>query len=100
MLDMTENPMGMTEYLYKTLRQLTVDDNEYFALEDDGSGLELMELINWNDKSEESFTVSLPGLKITDIHDGKATVEFVAEGDDYILNAQANPSTAPTPTGI
>lgn len=98
-LDMTENPMGMTEYLYKTLRQLTVDDNEYFALEDDGSGLELMELINWNDKSEESFTVSLPGLKITDIQDGKATVEFVAEGDDYILNAQGEPIYSPNTDG-
>ncbi|MDE5920555.1 MAG: DUF4929 domain-containing protein, partial [Paramuribaculum sp.] len=94
-LDMTENPMGMTEYLYKTLRQLTVDDNEYFALEDDGTGLELMELIDWNAKSEESFTASLPGLRITNINDGKATVEFVAEGDDYILNAQGEPIYSP-----
>lgn len=90
-LDMLENPMGMTEYLYKTLRQLTVDDSEYFALEDDGSGLELMELIRWNAKSEESFTAMLPGLKIKDIQDGVATIEFVAEGDDYILNAQGEP---------
>ncbi len=90
-LDMTENPMGMTEYLYKTLRQLTVDDNEYFALEDDGSGLELMELIKWNANSDESFTASLPGLKLTDIRNGKATIEFVAEGDNYILNAQGEP---------
>lgn len=90
-LDMTENPFGMTEYLYQTFRQLTVDDSEYFALEDDGNGLELMDLIKWNASSEESFTVSLPGLRLTNISNGKATVEFVAEGDDYILNANGEP---------
>lgn len=90
-LDMLENPMGMTEYFYKTLRQLTVDDSEYFALEYDGNGLELMELIHWNAKSDESFTAKLPGLKIKDIKNGVATIEFVAEGDDYILNAQGEP---------
>lgn len=87
-LDMVENPMGMAGYLYKTFRNLTIDDKEYFALEDDGSGLDLMKLINWNANSDESFAVALPGIKITGIADGKASLEFVAEGEDYILNSK------------
>ena len=87
-LDMVENPMGMADYLYKAFKNLTVDDKEYFALEDDGNGLDLMALINWNANSTESFAVSLPGIKITNVADGKATLEFVAEGEDYILNSK------------
>lgn len=90
-LDMVENPMGMTEYLYKVFRALTVGDQEYFALEDDGTGIELMELINWNAGSSETFTASLPGLKLTNIANGKATIKFVAEGEDLILNSQGQP---------
>lgn len=90
-LDMKENPMGMSDYLYKTLRQLTVDDREYFALEDDGLGLELMELINWDANSTETFAVSLPGLRITSIANGKATVEFVKTGENYIYGSNGKP---------
>lgn len=90
-LDMTENPMGMTEYLYKVFRALTVGDQEYFALEDDGTGLDLMELIKWNASSTETFSASLPGLKLTNIANGKATIAFVAEGEDLILNSQGQP---------
>lgn len=90
-LDMVENPMGMSDYLYQSFKRLTIDDKEYFALEDDGNGLDLMRLINWNSNSEESFAASLPGIKITGISSGKATLEFVAEGDDYILNSKGEP---------
>lgn len=90
-LDMVENPMGMSDYLYKAFRNLTIDDKEYFALEEDGNGLDLMKLINWNANSEESFAVALPGIKITDIKDGKATLEFVAEGEDFIYNSKGDP---------
>lgn len=87
-LDMVENPMGMSDYLYKAFRDLTVDDKAFFAYEDGGNGLDLMELISWNANSEESFAVALPGIKITSIENGKATLEFVAEGEDYILNSK------------
>lgn len=90
-LDMAENPMGMADYLYRTFRQLTVDDREYFALEEDGTGLELMELIDWNATSDETFSVTLPGLRITSIADGKATVEFVAEGENLIYTSAGQP---------
>lgn len=87
-LDMVENPMGMTDYLYKAFRNLTIDDKAFFAYEDGGNGLDLMSLINWNSNTEESFAVALPGIKITEINNGKATLEFVAEGEDYIYNSK------------
>lgn len=87
-LDMVENPMGMSDYLYKAFRNLTIDDKEFFGYEDGGTGLDLMELINWNSTSVESFAAALPGIKITDIQDGKATLEFVAEGEDFIYNSK------------
>ncbi|MCH5227322.1 MAG: DUF4929 family protein [Muribaculaceae bacterium] len=92
-LDMIENPMGMTDYLYTTLRQLTVEDYEYFANEDEeySIGGPIMKLIGWNADSQESFTVTLPGIKITDIANGKATLEFVEEGENYILNSKGEP---------
>lgn len=90
-LDMVENPMGMADYLYRSFLQLTVDDKEYFALENDGTGLELMNLINWNSSSSETFAVTLPGLRITSISGGKATVEFVTEGDNYIYDSNGKP---------
>lgn len=90
-LDMTDNPMGMSEYLYKAFRQLTIDDNEYFTDPYNEPALALMEMLGWNATSEETFGVSLPGLKITQIKDGKATVEFVSEGDDFILGSDGNP---------
>lgn len=92
-LDMIENPMGMSNYLYTTLRQLTVEDYEYFAYDDEeySTGGALMKLIGWNANSEESFSVSLPGIKLTDIADGKATLEFVEEGYNYILDSKGEP---------
>ncbi len=90
-LDMLENPMGMTNYLYRSFLQLTVDDREYFALEDEGTGWELMELINWNSESAETFSVTLPGLRLTSIADGKAEIEFVTTGDNYIYGTNGEP---------
>lgn len=90
-LDMLENPMGMADYLLKSFLQNTVDDREYFALEEDGFGLELMELLNWNSNSTETFGVTLPGIKVTGIANGKATLEFVEEGENYIYGLDGKP---------
>ena len=92
-LDMVANPMGMSEYLHKSFRQLTVEDKEYFDNADADYSVRLMQLLNWNDASTETFAVTLPGLKITDIDAaaGKATVEFVTEGDNYVLDSAGNP---------
>lgn len=92
-LDMAVNPMGMSEYLHKSFRQLTVEDKEYFDNADADYSMRLMQLLNWNDASAETFAVTLPGLKITgiDAAAGKASVEFVEEGDNYVLDSSGNP---------
>lgn len=87
-IDMVDNPMGMTDYLYTSLKKLTIEDNEYFALEGDGPGLDLMELIHWNATSEEAFNVTLPGIRLSSISDGKATLEFVKEGENFIYDSK------------
>lgn len=92
-LDMTANPMGMTEYLHKSFRQLTVEDKEYFDNADADYSVRLMRLLNWSDASAETFAVTLPGLKITSIDPAtkKASVEFVVEGDNLVLDSNGNP---------
>lgn len=92
-LDMAANPMGMSEYLHKSFRQLTVEDKEYFDNEDADYSLRLMALLNWTESSTETFNVTLPGLKITDFDPAtkKAAVEFVVEGDNYVLGTDGNP---------
>lgn len=89
-LDIIENPMGMKDYLLTTFLQFTINDKEYFTQEEDG-GQALMKLISWDSASSETFEVTLPGLRITDIKDGKATVEFVVEGENFILNSNGEP---------
>lgn len=92
-LDMTANPMGMTEYLHKSFRQLTVEDKEYFDNADADYSVRLMRLLNWSDASAETFAVTLPGLKITSLDPAtkKASVEFVVEGDNLVLDSNGNP---------
>lgn len=92
-LDMVSNPMGMTEYLHKSFRQLTVEDKEYFDNPDADYSLRLMQLINWNDASNETFNVTLPGLKITNINAATKTADvvFVTEGDNLVLDSHGNP---------
>lgn len=92
-LDMAANPMGMAEYLHKSFRQLTVEDKEYFDNADADYSLRLMQLLSWNATSAETFAVTLPGLKITSIDPAtkKAAVEFVVEGDNFVLDSKGDP---------
>lgn len=92
-LDMVSNPMGMAAYMHDLFRNVTVADEEYFANEDSADSLELMELIGWNKDSAETFDVKLKGLKITNLDPatGKGDIEFVVEGDDYVLNSKGEP---------
>lgn len=88
-LSMASNPMGMTDYLYDSLLKLTVKDKEYFDVEDSDQSLRLMELLQWNENSTETFEVSLPNIKIVnyDADSQTADIEFVATGDaDYMLD--------------
>lgn len=88
-LTMVSNPMGMTDYLYDSLLKLTVKDKEYFDVEYSDQSLRLMELLQWNENSTETFEVSLPNIKIVNYNAANQTadIEFVATGDaDYMLD--------------
>lgn len=95
-LTMAANPMGMRDYLYDSFRKLTVDDKEYFAYDEDPEAapesLRLMSLLGWNSTSAETFEVSLPDIKIVnyDAATQTADLEFVVEGDDYVLDKNGN----------
>lgn len=95
-LTMAANPMGMRDYLFDSFRKLTVDDKEYFAYDEDPEAapesLRLMELIGWNATSAETFEVSLPNIKIVNYDPATQTadLEFVATGDDYLLDSDGD----------
>lgn len=88
-ITMQSNPMGMRDYLYDALQKLTVKDKEYFDIEDSPNSVRLMQLLNWNANSAETFEVSLPNIKIVNYNaaDKTAEIEFVATGDaEYMLD--------------
>ena len=76
-LKMTSNPMGLTDVFYDKLKANTLE-NPYWV-EDQAeyapSYTELLEAIGWTSSSDETFSVTLDGIKPgTD-----GTVEFVAD---------------------
>lgn len=91
-LCMATNPMGMSDYLLHTFRQLTVEDNEYFCNEFNELNLALMNKINWNKVSKELFIVKLDNIRLTNIDkDAKtADLEFVVEEPWYMKDLNGN----------
>lgn len=92
-LKMSANPMGMADYLHTSLRRLTIEDAEYFTNEDAGESLSVMEMLNWNKDSHETFDVTLDNIRVVnyDSKTGVADIEFVEEGPNYILDSKGNP---------
>lgn len=94
-LKMVDNPLGMTNVLYDWLRKNTVEDEEYFT--QGYGGPIVMELINWNKNTQETFNVSLDGIEIdltkAQTTDGVTTfdIKFVEEGTAYVLGLDGNP---------
>ena len=82
-LKMTYNPMGLTEYLYWVLRQNTVDDDEIWTqMGEESSYYRLMEYINWNSDSKETFDVTLDGLKCTNLSETGVDIEILGPKED------------------
>ncbi|MCM1108348.1 MAG: DUF4929 domain-containing protein [Clostridium sp.] len=97
-LDMVDNPMGMTAFFYNWLRQNTVDDDEYFNhvdydVPEEDRPVKIADLIGWSKTSQETFNVTLKGLVIdlTEENDNGNTIQFVEEGESYVLDADGNP---------
>ncbi len=78
-LKMVSNPMGIQDKMYALLRALTVEytdywcDGEYFP-----DNVNLMNAINWNAESQETFSMSLDGITFG----AEGAVEFVGTGLD------------------
>lgn len=79
-LKITENPFGLTEYLYWVLRKETVENSEYWTQTPSAMGT--MQLISWDKDSKESFSVTLDSLVLNDINENSANVDFVKIGED------------------
>lgn len=92
-LKMVDNPMGLTAFLYDWFRKNTVEDIEYYANEEEGTGLETMEKINWNKDSQETFNVTLDGIEIdlTQATDNSYAINFTKEGTAYVYDVNGNP---------
>lgn len=94
-LKMVDNPLGMTNVLYDWLRKNTVEDEVNFT--QGYGGPIVMELINWNKNTQETFNVSLDGIEIdltkAQTTDGVTTfdIKFVEEGTAYVLGLDGNP---------
>lgn len=79
-LKMTDNPMGLTEYLYWVFRQNTIDDDEFWTqMGEESSQQRLMESINWNSDSKETFNVTLDGIKCQNISASGADLDILGE---------------------
>lgn len=94
-LKMVDNPMGLTAFLYDWFRKNTVEDSETFANEE-GWSIGLMEKINWNKDSQETFNVSLDGIEIDltqQDEEGNYAITYVKEGTAYVLGLDGNPIT-------
>lgn len=81
-LKMVDNPMGLTEYLYWVFRQNTIDDDEWWNSTDvsaSPSTHKLMELIDWTPTSNETFNVTLDGIKCQNITASGADLDILGE---------------------
>ena len=78
---MTDNPFGLTEYLYFVLRSETVADPEFWTQQPEPQ--KLMKLLNWNKESKETFAVSLDAIRLKDITSTSTRLEYLGPGKNY-----------------
>ncbi|WP_288896806.1 DUF4929 family protein [uncultured Capnocytophaga sp.] len=76
-LKMTDNPMGLTEFLYFLLKKNTIEDTEYFTQQPNPQ--KVMGLINWNKNSQETFNVSLDNIEIKTPVNGVSEINFIGD---------------------
>ena len=74
-LKMTVNPMGLTDVLYAKLKDLTVNNTDWYDEYALPSYQQLMEAINWSPESDETFAVTLDGITLNE----DASVDFVED---------------------
>lgn len=85
-LEMTANPMGIQDKMYRSLRAVTVENVFWTTPEADGGIADfatLMDAIKWSSTSVETFSMGLDGITLAS--DG--TVAFVGDGVDQYEEA-------------
>lgn len=89
-LKMTENPMGLTEFLYDILRKETVDNDEYWYGEYASEYYKIMmDLIGLSKTSVETFSASLDSIRVNMPQNGVSDVEFLGT----VMNSYDEPLT-------
>lgn len=76
-LKMSDNPMGLTEFLYFLLKKNTIEDTEYFLQYPNYQ--KVKELINWDKNSQETFNVSLDNIEIKNPVNGVSEINFIGD---------------------
>lgn len=89
-LKMTENPMGLMEFLYDILRKETVDNDEYWYGEYASEYYQIMmDLIGLSKTSVEKFAVTLDSIRVNMPQNGESMVEFLGT----VMNSYEEPLT-------
>ncbi len=87
-LMMTDNAMGVNEIMYNNLRKLTVLTEDWNTEYEGNEGFMLMKEIGWNKDSQETFNVTLDGIKLN----AQKEISFVEKVlDNYEEEIQAVP---------
>lgn len=86
-LEMTENPMGMTEFFYFLMKKETIENDEYWYGENAGPNYpKVMQLINWNKTSNEKFSAVLKNITIEAPKGNISNIAYIGEGKDAYGN--------------
>ncbi len=82
-LKMVSNAMGANEFFHKVMRDETIDNDEYWYGEYAGPlYAKVMELINWNKTSEETFSTLLDGIVIEKREGDKSELSYIGKVED------------------
>ena len=77
-LKMMVNPMGIQDKMYEVLRSMTVENSDWCDAENYPDNTGLMNAIGWNATSQETYTMSLDGIRLNQ----DKTVDFLGTGVD------------------
>ena len=87
-LKMTNNPMGLTEFMYDMLRKETVENDMYWYYDvEEGEVnpyMAMMELIGLSKTSLETFEMTLDNIRVDLPQNGVSNVEFLGGRPDIL----------------
>lgn len=79
-LEMKQNALGLTEYMFWLLKTLTIENEEYWFAEGAGPDYKIItELLDWNKDKPGSFEISIPNMRLEEFNNQTAKVKFTGE---------------------